>query len=353
MDEYKFNNPRVDIVVGLQYGDEGKGKVVHHLANAQDHYDFCIRYNGGANAGHTIYHEGKKIVTHQIPSGILYGIISVIGDNCYFDFNKLMDEIKMLENNGIQVRDKLVVSSNCHIIQKKHLETDGCDSKIGTTKRGIGPCAIDKYGRIGEKLKDNESVKEILHNLGVKVCKVSKLLYHFFLDNKREGNILVEGAQGYGLDINHGDYPYVTSSHCISSDVFNLGVSYSGDCKVWGVAKIYETYVGAKTFQQENDVCLEKMQSVGNEFGSTTERPRQCNYLNLNTLVESCFINHVNIIVINKCDILEKINEFRMFDEGIMKNYYIFDNMKNDIKNKLMKLPNMEKVIFSESPNHI
>ncbi len=353
MDDYKFNNTRVDIIVGLQYGDEGKGKVVHHLANTQEHYDYCIRYNGGANAGHTVYHEGKKIVTHQIPSGILYGIVSVIGDNCYFDFNKLIDEIKMLESNGIQVRDKLIVSSNCHLIQKSHLETDSSDSKIGTTKRGIGPCAIDKYGRTGEKLKNDPGVKDILEKFGVKVCKVSTLLYQFFLDNKREADVLVEGAQGYGLDINHGDYPYVTSSHCISSDVFNLGISYSGDCKVWGVAKIYETYVGAKTFQQEYDGSLKKIQRVGNEFGATTERPRQCNYLNLNRLVESCFVNQVNILVINKCDILEKINVFRMFEDSKMKEYYMFDNMKRDIEKKLMKLPNMEQIIFSGSPDYI
>lgn len=344
---------RVDIVVGLQYGDEGKGKVVHHLSKEPENYDYCLRYNGGANAGHTVYHNGKKIVTHQIPSGILYGITSVIGDNCYVDFHKLIDEVKMLEENGIQIRDKLIVSSNCHLIQEKHLETDGSDSKIGTTKRGIGPCAIDKYGRVGEKLENDEGVKDILSCYGIVTKKVSTLLYQFYLLHKREARILVEGAQGFGLDINHGDYPYVTSSHCISSDVFNLGVSFTGNCNVWGIAKIYETYVGAKTFTQENDGCLKKIQRVGKEFGATTERPRQCNYLNLNRLAESCFINQVNVLVINKCDILEEINVYRMFVDGAMKDYYMFDNMKRDIKKKLMDLPNMKEIIFSGSPDGI
>ena len=144
---------RVDIIVGLQYGDEGKGKIVNQLARTNQ-YDYCIRYNGGANAGHTIYNNGKKIVTHQIPSGLLHGIKSIIADNCYININKLFEECKMLKDNGYTFENNLFISDKCHLITDKHLGIDEKDSIIGTTKSGIGPCAIDKYGRNGIRLCD-------------------------------------------------------------------------------------------------------------------------------------------------------------------------------------------------------
>jgi adenylosuccinate synthase len=307
-----------DIVIGLQYGDEGKGKIVHMLA-ARGAYDFCVRYCGGANAGHTIYHNGQKIVTHQVPSGALFGIPCIIGDNCYLDVDKLIAEMQMLSKKGFN-DIKLYVSLNAHIITSNHLEQDGKDSIIGTTKSGIGPCATSKYGRTGIKLSDKPDAIGKLRDIGVDCAYPVKVFMQFYHANKRHARVLVEGAQAWGLDITHGDYPYVTSSHCLATDCLNMGINMHPNDKhgnqyavrIWGVAKAYETYVGAKKFQPDDDPVLNKIQEVGAEFGSTTGRKRQCNYLNMDVLKTAAFANQVTHVVINKCDVLQHpdINTF-------------------------------------------
>lgn len=297
----------IDIVVGLQYGDEGKGKIVNHLASINK-YDYCFRYNGGANAGHTIYKDGIKIVTHQIPTGIVYGIPCIIGDNCYLDIERLQQEIYELNSNGIIVKDKLFISSKCNLITVQHKILDGKDKDIGTTKSGIGPCAVDKYNRCGKHVSKKELEK---HNLDLPIINIDELIIKFMKDNKKSPNLLIEGAQGYGLDINHGDYPYVTSSHCISTDCFNIGMpiyqymkKMDATCNIYGVAKIYETYVGNKCFQPSNEPILEKIQLLGKEYGATTARKRQCNFLDLSYLIKSIWVNQVDKVIINKCDII-------------------------------------------------
>ena len=353
----------IDIVIGLQYGDEGKGKVVNYLAECHK-YDLCIRYNGGCNAGHTVYVDktetsSVKIVTHLVPSGIIHGIPSIIGDNCYIDLEKLKKELEDLKSNKIELKNKLFISNKCHIITEKHKEEDGNDTIIGTTKSGIGPCATDKYNRCGIKI-DEMLLKEYGLEM-IELIDVSEYIMNLIKyknNSSKFPNILIEGAQGFGLDINHGDYPYVTSSHCISTDCFNIGIPIFQLMKrkeivtIYGIAKIYETYVGAKKFQGSGDV-LDEFQKEGNEYGATTNRKRQCNYLNLNLLIDSCWINQVDKLIINKCDIIKKIGVYKLYYNDAMFTFKYFIKMRNFIIDKLCShifWLNGSNIMWSETP---
>jgi len=360
---YYYINLMIDIVVGLQYGDEGKGKVVNYLAS-EHNYDYCIRYNGGANAGHTIYKNGTKIVTHQIPTGIVYGIPCIIGDNCYLDIERLQREIYELNNIGIDIKNKLFISSKCNVITIMHKIIDSKDKVIGTTKSGIGPCAVDKYNRCGTHVS-----KELLEksNLFLPIVNIDELMINFMQANKKSPNILIEGAQGYGLDINHGDYPYVTSSHCISTDCFNIGIpiyqymtKMDIPCNIYGVAKIYETYVGSKKFQPDNNSTLEKIQFLGNEYGATTARKRQCNLLNLSYLIKSIWVNQVDKVIINKCDIItdESLDNkgLSLYHNKNKIDFNTFTEMKKYITNELTSnifWLKEDNIRWSYSPNTI
>ena len=351
-----------DIVIGLQYGDEGKGKIVHALAKNVDAYDYCVRFNGGANAGHTIYHDGKKIVTHQVPSGILFGIPCIIGDNCYVDLDKLHVELAMLQANGINTNDMIYLSTKAHIITPEQLREDGAESAIGTTKSGIGPCARAKYGRTGTRVDmlmssgAGDKVESLIH-AGIQIINPTELFIKFYDTYGHHPRVLVEGAQAYGLDITHGDYPYVTSSHCLATDCLNMGINMMPTDKrgnkyklrIWGVAKAYETYVGAKQFQPANELILNKIQEIGHEFGSTTGRKRQCNYLNLSRLRESAFLNQITHLVINKCDVLEHpdINSYRFAD--VMYEAPDMTTFKEFVKMNMASVPCLEdKNIYFE-----
>lgn len=359
------------IVVGLQYGDEGKGKIVNYLASTNN-YDYCIRYNGGPNAGHTIYLPPKdnknsehltKIVTHQVPSGITYDCKCIIGDNCYVDLEKLKTEIDELNKNGITTDNKLFISSRCNLITALHKDWDSKEKFIGTTKSGIGPCAVDKYNRTGIRVTREELDKYGLTSIGL--IDTADTLRKYIEEKDELPSILVEGAQGFGLDINQGDYPYVTSSHCISTDCANIGIPLiqyvkMNSCIIYGVAKIYETYVGLKEFQPENDEILKQIQIFGHEYGATTARKRKCNYLDLSLLIKSIYINQVTKVVINKCDILMHPE----LEGGGYKLYYkdklhFFDNlieMQVYIESKIIgHIPyiNQEDILFSYSPNKL
>jgi len=186
-----------DVVVGLQYGDEGKGKVTHHLCKTGG-YTHVLRFNGGCNAGHTIFHEGKKFVTHHIPAGVFFGIKSIIGNGCVLDPVQFFRELDELESGGINTKGLIYIAKNCHVITDQHKEEDGKDTAIGTTKRGNGPAYRDKYSRDGYLAQDIPSLKPYLIDL------------HDEFWNHGETKILCEGAQGFGLDIDWGDYPFVT-----------------------------------------------------------------------------------------------------------------------------------------------
>ena len=332
--------PIFDVVVDLQYGDSGKGKVAHFLARSKK-YTHILRYNGGSNAGHTIYHKGVKFVTHQIPAGVFFGIKSIIGSGCVVDVLALKKEIAMLEDGGVKVKNFLYIAKNAHIVQKKHLEEDVEENKIGTTRRGIGPAYRDKYARTGIRA---ESVPELAPYLID--------LYKEFHTGKKK-IILGEGAQGFGLDIDWGDYPFVTSSHCTSAGALLNCLPPKSIRDVWGVAKIYETYVGAKKFESD-DKIFEQIREEGGEYGATTGRPRQCNWLNIDNLIKAIKINGVTHLVINKVDILDKLkvwkilkgNKIIIFKNSTAMRKFIIKEIKiTGIKNK--------NIFFSSRPDKI
>ena len=292
-----------DIVVDLQYGDCGKGKIAHALC-AKNNYTHVIRYNGGCNAGHTIYHNGKKFITHHIPCGVFYGIRSVIGPGCVVHVDTLLKEIEQLEAENIPVRKLLKIASNAHIITDFHIAEDSKDEKIGTTKRGNGPAYRDKYARKGVRALEDPRLQKYIISM-----------YHELYENEdfSDIEILFEGAQGFGLDVDWGDYPYVTSSHCTVGSAILNGVSPKNVRDIWGVAKIYETYVGAKNFEGPDEV-FNDIRKLGEEYGSTTGRPRQINWLDFDSLRMASRINGVTSIVFNKMDILEQVDMWCLYE---------------------------------------
>jgi len=334
-------HPTCDIVIGLQHGDEGKGKVVKSLMENGD-YNICCRFNGGPNAGHTIYHNGHKIVTHLVPSGIFYNKICVIGSGCVIDIDKLKNEIIEIEMLGIDVRNNLKISFNCHIIDKSHIEEDVRTDKIGSTGSGIRPVFRDKYNRCGKRVKDLANDKL----LGCEIIDPSVFL------NLQENIILFEGAQGFELDIDWGKYPYVTSSHCFSGFIGSCGVSHKAIRNVYGLCKIYDTYVGNYEFQSEDEDCY-KLGELGNEFGSTTGRKRQVNWLNVDRLKKAIIMNGVTKLIINKCDIIEKLGKYKILNDYNKQiiDFTSFDVMKLYIQERLKGL--VDEIIFSESPYKI
>tara|TARA_Y100000589_G_C27194651_1_gene646255 strand:+ start:485 stop:1507 length:1023 start_codon:yes stop_codon:yes gene_type:complete len=339
-------NIKTDVIVGLQHGDEGKGKITHILLK-QNKYDLCIRYNGGPNAGHTIYHNNKKIVLHQIPCGILHGIKSIIGPGCVIDIDKLEEEIKMLEESGIEnVRHNLKIAFNAHVITDENIKNDKNNNKVGTTCSGIGPTYVNKYNRCGKRI--SKYLREI-YDLNLDVIDTIEYIHI----NNEFKNIFFEGAQGYELDIDWGDYPYVTSSNCLSGNSFTCGVPPNTVNKIYGVCKLYETYVGSKNFEKK-DIIFDKLRELGHEYGATTGRNRQCNWLNIDRLIKALLCNGVNELIINKCDIIKELNVFKLIYEKNIIEFSSFEEMKGFIVNSLRKiLGNELNIIFSESPNKI
>lgn len=290
----------LDIIVDLQYGDSGKGKVAHFLCKTKK-YTHVVRYNGGGNAGHTIFHKSVKFVTHQVPVGVFFGIKSIIGSGCALDPDTFFEEIRALEKGGIKTKGKIFVAKNVHVVTKTHKDEDGGDKKIGTTKRGIGPMYRDKYGRTGMRAESVPELKPYLIDL-----------YEEFHVKNKKAVVLCEGAQGFGLDIDWGDYPYVTSSHCTSAGALLNGFTPQSVRDVWGVAKAYETYVGLKDFEPKNEPVFEKIRELGQEFGATTGRARQCNWFDLPLLEKAARINGVTKLVINKIDVLNRAGVWKI-----------------------------------------
>jgi len=298
-----------DIVVDLQYGDCGKGKVTHHLARTKS-YTHVLRYNGGCNAGHTIFHKGKKFVTHQIPAGVFFGIPSIIGSGCVVSPEQFFKEIETLEEGGVSTKGKIFIAKNAHVITAANKAEDKKEGgKIGTTGQGNGPAYRDKYGRTGTRAEKVVKLKPYLIDLYEEWFTPSKIEG---LKNK-DIHILAEGAQGFGLDIDWGDYPFVTSSHCTTAGALLNGLPPSAVKDVWGVAKIYETYVGSKKFQPKGDV-FNKIGDIGEEYGATTGRRRQVNWMNVQTLERAVRMNGVTHVVFNKVDVLRQVGEFAVID---------------------------------------
>jgi len=331
------SNIIIDVVLGLSWGDEGKGKVTKSLLE-EDEYTHCMRFNGGGNAGHTVYHNGVKIVTHLIPAGVFYGIPSIIGPGCVINIRKFFEEIRMLRSHGIDT-SSVSIAENAHIVTEYHIEEDSKDTHIGTTKSGNGPAYRDKYARIGRQAKDYKILQSFLINI-----------HNEFYKSGKQSKILMEGAQGFNLDIDHGDYPFVTSSHCSTAGALLAGFAPQCIRHVWGVAKVYDTYVGTLEFQP-SDADLHRVQEVGEEFGATTGRVRKCNWLNLPKLLHSMEVNGVTHLVLNKFDILREIGIWK----AILKDNMIaeFDKEEDFISFLFRELPSNITVYHSYSPERL
>ena len=291
-----------DVVIDLQAGDSGKGKISNSLVQTGD-YTHSVRFNGSNNAGHTIYKNGKKIVTHSIPAGVLHGVKSIIGPGCVVNVDHFFSELEYIKSAGINPDEFVYIANNTHIITDSHLEEDRLDTKIGTTKRGNGPAYRDKYDRKGIRAAEVRDLQPYLIDI-----------YEEFHGNKR-CSILFEGAQGFFLDVDWGDYPYVTSSHCTVGSAVMNGVPPKKIRKVYGAAKVYETYVGTKKFEPDDPV-FEKIRELGNEYGATTGRPRQCNWLNLDNLVKASKINGITNLVVSKMDIMRELGIWCLYHLG-------------------------------------
>ncbi len=338
------------IIVGAQWGDEGKGKIVDILSAKAD---IVARYQGGANAGHTIVIENKKYILHLIPSGILQpNVQCVIGNGVVLDPVALMSEIAMLEASGISVKGRLFISHQAHLIMPYHKLLDAAREKsagtqIGTTGRGIGPAYIDKFSRVGirivdlldranfeAKLRANLAEKNnILRKIyGFEELNIQQIINEYLdfdikmdpyitdtsllLNNAlRNGkHILMEGAQGALLDVDHGTYPYVTSSNPTSGGACTgLGIPPTAISNIIGVAKAYSTRVGNGPFPTElSDTIGEQLRKEGAEFGATTGRPRRCGWIDLPALRYSAMINGISEFALTKLDVLNNFDEIKV-----------------------------------------
>ncbi|RPI75984.1 MAG: adenylosuccinate synthase [Ignavibacteriales bacterium] len=339
----------VTVLVGSQWGDEGKGKIVDLLS---DKYDIVTRYQGGANAGHTVVIGDKQYILHLIPSGILReNVICVIGNGVVIDPAALLEEIEFLKKHNIEVAGRLFISQNAHLIMPYHKLLDSINekggNKIGTTGRGIGPCYIDKYARKGIKIVDllnRKSLEEkIRRNLEEKNNLLKKVYDHAELDVEEiikqyvefdtiidkyikdvpsflnhsidEGkSILLEGAQGALLDVDFGTYPFVTSSNPVSGGACTgSGIPPNRITDVIGIVKAYTTRVGHGPFPTElTDNTGEELRKTGAEFGATTGRPRRCGWFDAFLVKYSVMINGINSVAITKLDVLSNLDEIKV-----------------------------------------
>lgn len=335
-------------IVGAQWGDEGKGKIVDYLA---EEADATVRFNGGNNAGHTVVIKGEKFIFHLLPSGITRPSVKcVIGNGVVIDPLVLVKELENLKSKNVDVRDRLFISNRAHIIMPYHKAIDvlreekSGKRKIGTTGRGIGPAYEDKVGRRGIRMyellnpeKFRSHLQEVLEEKNLYITRVlggegftlesiydeymrcAEVLAPFIADTslylkkwiERKEKIIFEGAQGFMLDIDHGTYPYVTSSNTVGAEVaIGAGISPENIGLILGVSKAYTTRVGGgpfptELFDKRGDMLREK----GNEYGSTTGRPRRCGWLDLVALKKAVEVGGMKGLIITKLDVLSGFDE--------------------------------------------
>jgi len=365
----------VDVILGLQWGDEGKGKIVDFFAKD---YDLIARFQGGPNAGHTLYVKDKKIVLHQIPSGVFHeGVINLIGNGVVLDPVVLKRECDTVSSFGIDLRKILFIAERTHLILPTHRALDKAaelskgNEKIGSTLKGISPAYMDKTGRNGlrvgdlldknfttsyiklrlkhQKLLDNYSFNEDISEWEEEFFAALEFLKQlnivngeYFINSKlQEGKkVLAEGAQGSMLDIDFGTFPFVTSSSTITAGVCNgLGVAPQKIKQVIGVTKAYCTRVGGGPFPTElNDETGEQLRRTGNEFGATTGRPRRCGWIDLVALRFACMINGVTKLVMTKADVLDAFKQLY-----VCTSYKINGKESSEIPFQMMKV-NIEPV---------
>ena len=333
------------VLLGAQWGDEGKGKIVDLLA---ENMDLTVRFQGGANAGHTVYSDGVKLVLHQVPSGVLHqSCFNIIGNGCVVDAPALLEEIEQLAAAGFVVNsERLMISNLAHLVTPLHRWIDvQSGNRVGTTGRGIGPCYCDKTARQGIRLLDvvhpqwEDRLKDQFDRASTEASRhgwntpplLSEWLPAFraavmqllpFAGDTAEyiaraanngANILLEGAQGTLLDVDHGTYPFVTSSSTsIGGALTGIGVYLPFEQRI-GVFKAYTTRVGHGPFPTEqNNETGERLRSVGHEFGATTGRPRRCGWLDLPLMKKVCRINGFNRLVITKLDCLSEFETIKV-----------------------------------------
>jgi adenylosuccinate synthase len=339
----------VDVLLGLQWGDEGKGKIVDVLTKE---YDVVARFQGGPNAGHTLKFEGVTHVLHTIPSGIFHeGIVNIVGNGVVIDPITLMKEIDALKKMNVNVNKRLFISRKAHLIVPTHRLLDAASEsmkgkeKIGSTLRGIGPSYMDKTGRNGLRVGDIEAIDfkkrydrlknkhlELLKNMqsdqsveelektffeAIEGMKSLNFVDSEYLVNKNiseDKRILAEGAQGSLLDIDFGSYPFVTSSNTITAGACTgLGIAPTRIGRVFGIFKAYCTRVGSGPFPTElNDTIGETLRRQGNEVGATTGRPRRCGWLDLPALKYAIMINGVTDLIMMKSDVLTGFDEIKI-----------------------------------------
>ena len=340
---------KVDIVCGLAWGDEAKGKIVADLLNTND-YDWVCRWSGSHNAGHTIYFNNKKYVTHLVPAGVFYGINSYIGPDCLVSLSELEKELLYLSENGFDT-NCVFISQYCNVILDEHVQEDinKYKKQQGSTGKGVAPCARDKYGRKGVRVKELDTEMLFgIHKYNQSIVKdISNL----------DGVILCEGAQGNRLDINFGNYPFVTSANTFPYSACSLGFSPRKIRDIYGAAKIYDTRVGVDPeFGDEllKDETLSEIAIVGNEFGATTGRTRKVNWLNLDKLINSVNVSGCNIVIISKEDILLKIEKYRVIKDDELIEFDSLNSMKRFIKKHIKsECDEVDKIIFSNNPYKI
>lgn len=336
----------VDVLLGLQWGDEGKGKIVDYFAKD---YDLVARFQGGPNAGHTLYIGDKKVVLHQIPSGVFHADkLNLIGNGVVLDPVTLKKECETVASFGVDLKKNLFISERTHLILPTHRALDKAseaskgNQKIGSTLKGIGPTYMDKTGRNGlrvgdlldknfttsyiklrlkhQRLLDNHAFDEDISGWEEEFFEAVEFLKElnivngeYFINDKisKGKRVLAEGAQGSMLDIDFGTFPYVTSSNTISAGVCSgLGVAPQKIKEVIGVTKAYCTRVGSGPFPTElHDETGEKLRQIGSEFGATTGRPRRCGWIDLLALRFACMVNGVTRLVMTKADVLDEFKE--------------------------------------------
>jgi len=387
--QFIHNDMAIDVILGLQWGDEGKGKIVDYLA---PNYDIVARFQGGPNAGHTLKFDGKKFVLHTIPSGIFRdNLINVIGNGVVLDPITLVKELDKLTEVGVDYSKRLLVARKAHLILPTHRYLDAASenakgkSKIGSTLRGIGPTYMDKTGRNGLRVGDimrpdflekYEGLKakhmsllelypavefdlageekkwmdniEILRTLPLVDCE-----YYLNQALKEGKTILAEGAQGSMLDIDYGTYPYVTSSNTITAGVCTgLGVAPQTIREVIGITKAYCTRVGSGPFPTElHDAVGEKLRAEGAEFGATTGRPRRCGWIDLPQLRYTIMVNGVTQLAITKLDVLDNFATIEAATsyqyEGAESDVLPFDICDIEIKPNYQSYPGWEQPLTS------
>lgn len=339
----------VDVLIGLQWGDEGKGKIVDYLAA---NYDIIARFQGGPNAGHTLYVNGQKVVLRTIPSGVFHEkTLNLIGNGVVIDPVTLKEEIEGLKKLGVNLADNLFIAHKAHLILPTHRALDAASEhakgkeKIGSTLKGIGPAYMDKTGRnglrVGDILAPNWSERyERLRSKHLEMLRLyddvpewesweadffEAVAYlrslnivngeYWLNDHISKGKkVLAEGAQGSMLDVDYGTYPFVTSSNTIVAGVCTgLGVAPSRIGEVYGITKAYCTRVGGGPFPTElDDEVGEKLRAAGHEFGAVTKRPRRCGWMDLVALRYVCMLSGVTSLIVTKADVLDDFDEIKV-----------------------------------------